>query len=50
MQKQQGEDGRFEIFGLLGSDTTSQQKSDRVADSIKEMVAMGATVSSGADT
>jgi hypothetical protein len=45
MQKQQGEDGRFEIFGLLGSNTTSQQKSDRVAESIEEMVAMGATVS-----
>lgn len=45
MQKQQGEDGRFELFGLLGSRTSSQEKSNRVAELIKEMVAIGATVS-----
>lgn len=45
MQKQQGEDGRFELFGLLGSRASSQEKSNRVAELIKEMVAVGATVS-----
>jgi hypothetical protein len=45
MQKQQGEDGRFELFGLLGNRTSSQEKSNRVAELIKEMVAVGATVS-----
>lgn len=45
MQKQQGEDGRFELFGLLGSRTSSQEKSNRVAELIKEMIAIGATVS-----
>jgi hypothetical protein len=44
MQKQQGEDGRLEVLYLLKSGTSSQEKSNRLAESIKEMVAIGATV------
>lgn len=43
MQKQQGEDGRLEILGLLGDGSTT--RAERLAPGIQTMVQLGATVS-----
>lgn len=45
MQKQQGEDGRLEILGLI-SDTEAQgQRGVHLAPAIQRMVSLGVTVS-----